>query len=120
MLTEKEMSGMKSLASAILRSGLVDATRGFGADKLGEFAQSEWCEQLCGVVGISWNAYKRELARRVEAFIENSKPKRLRTYKLVEVLKNGKDTRTDKAKRLGEVRFPEHGDVDEVGEISRM
>lgn len=120
MLTEKEMSGMKSLASAILRSGLVDATRGFGADKLGEFAQSEWCEQLCGVVGISWQAYKRELARRVEAFIENSKPKRLRTYKLIEVLRNGKDTRSDKIKKLGKVRFPEHGDFDEVGEISRM
>ena len=84
---------MKSLASAVLRMALVDSMRGY---QLRDFAESEWCEELCGVVGISWVAYKRGLAERMAKYIEDSKPKRLRTYELVKVLKDGKDTRKHK------------------------
>lgn len=90
MLTQRQMIGLKSIASAVLRMALVDSMRGY---QLADFAESEWCEELCGVVGISWVAYKRGLAERMAKCIEDSKPKRLRTYELVEVLKNGKHQR---------------------------
>ena len=89
MLSQNELKGMKSLASAVLRMALVDSMRGY---QLADFAESEWCEELCGVVGISWVAYKRGIAERMSKYIEDSKPKRLRTYELVKVLKDGKDT----------------------------
>lgn len=95
MLSEAEIRGTKNLASAILRSALTDADKGYNPSKLESFASSDWCEALCDIAGISLTAYRRELGRLVERFIFNCKPKRLRTYELVRVLKDGKDTRTD-------------------------
>ena len=90
MLSESEIQGMKNLISAILRSAMRDADAGYPPELLEMFVKSDWCEQLCGAVGISWTAYKRDIAQRVQRYIENSTLRRLQTYKLVEVLKQGK------------------------------
>lgn len=95
MLTENEIQGMKNLVSAILRSALRDADVGYPPEWLEMFARSDWCEELCGAIGISWSAYKREIARRVQKFIEDSTLRRLQTYKLVEVLKKGKGEKNE-------------------------
>lgn len=92
MLTQNELKGMKNLASAVLRMGLVDASRGHDPNKLIAFAEDDWCEDLCMMAGIAVTAYRRELARRLEKWVDSSKLKRLRTYELVRVLKDGKDT----------------------------
>ena len=91
MLTENEVKGVKALASAVLRFALVDANRGFDIEGLWKFSESEWCDSLCGAVGISWVAFRRKMAETLSQYIEHSKPKRLRTYELAEVLRNGKD-----------------------------
>lgn len=83
------------MASAILRSAFKDAETGYSPSKLEEFAMSEWCEMLCDIVGISWSAYRRELGKAVCKFIDECRTRRLKTYELVEVLRNGKDSRTD-------------------------
>ena len=85
--------GLQSIASAVLRMALTDAVRGWNPVMLEEFAESEWCGQLCDVVGISWMAYRRDMADRMNKYIDRSKPKRIRTYELARVLrKDGKDT----------------------------
>lgn len=104
MLSEREILGLKNLVFAILNSGIKDASAGWLPERVMVFAKSEWCEMLCGMAGISWQAYKREISRRIEEFVEQSKVKRLRTYELVEVLKNGKDTRTGQRQGFTEVR----------------
>lgn len=90
MLSESEIQGMKNLISAILRSAMRDADAGYPPEWLEMFVKSDWCEQLCGAVGISWVAYKRDIAQRVQRYIEQSTVRRLQTYKLIEVLKKGK------------------------------
>lgn len=90
MLTEGERRGIKALSSAILRFGLLDAGRGHDMERLRTFAESEWCGDLCQVVGLSWVAYKRKVGELLEKYVERSRPKRLRTYELVEVLRDGK------------------------------
>ena len=92
MLTQNELKGMKNLASAVLRMGLVDASRGYEPNRLISFAEDGWCEDLCAMAGIAVTAYRRELAKRLERWVDSSKLKRLRTYELVKVLKDGKDT----------------------------
>jgi hypothetical protein len=92
MLSEGEMKVMRNLASAVLRMGLVDASRGYEPNRLISFAEDEWCEDLCMMADIAVTAYRRELARRLEKWVDSSKLKRLRTYELVKVLKDGKDT----------------------------
>lgn len=92
MLSQNELKGMRNLASAVLRMGLVDASRGHDPNRLISFAEDGWCEDLCNMAGIAVTAYRRELARRLEKWVDSSKLKRLRTYELVKVLKDGKDT----------------------------
>ena len=92
MLSQNELKGMKNLASAVLRMGLVDASRGYEPNRLISFAEDGWCEDLCAMAGIAVTAYRRELAKRLERWVDSSKLKRLRTYELVKVLKDGKDT----------------------------
>ena len=92
MLSQNELKGMKNLASAVLRMGLVDASRGYEPNRLISFAEDGWCEDLCVMAGIAVTAYRRELAKRLEKWVDSSKLKRLRTYELVRVLKDGKDT----------------------------
>ena len=106
MLSDAEIRGTKNLASAILRSALTDAEKGYCPSKLESFASSEWCEMLCNIVGISLTAYRRELGRLVEEYIFNCKLKRLKTYELVKVLKDGKDTRSDQIEGDGQVPLP--------------
>ena len=106
MLSEREILGLKNLVFAILNSGIKDASAGWLPERVMVFARSEWCEMLCGMVGISWRAYKREISRRIEDFVEQAKIRRLRTYELVEVLKNGKDTRTSQTESCTEI--PRH------------
>lgn len=103
MLSDGEINGMKNYASAILRSALTDASRGYSPAKLEQFAESEWCRSLCDLLNVSCEAYKRELAKRISDYIDQCKPKRIQTYRLVELLKDGKDTGADKAQRIGEV-----------------
>ena len=98
MLSQNEVKGMGNLASAVLRMGLVDAGRGYEPNRLISFAEDGWCEDLCTMAGIAVTAYRRELAKRLEKWVDSSKLKRLRTYELVKVLKDGKDTRQHKDK----------------------
>lgn len=92
MLSEGELRGLKAMASAVLRFALVDAVKGWNPQSVLEFAESDWCNGLCDVVGISWSAYKRGIAERIDRYLERSKPKRIKTYELARVLKDGKDT----------------------------
>ena len=59
MLSENELRGMKNLASAVLRMGLVDASRGHDPNKLIAFAEDDWCEDLCMMADIAFTAYRR-------------------------------------------------------------
>jgi hypothetical protein len=102
MISSCELRGLRNIADAILKSALTDAIKGHeSVGRLEAFAESDWCEQLCEVAYIPIPAYKRELARRIEKNIEDSKPKRLRTHELAGVL--NEDSRTNKAERVGKV-----------------
>ena len=102
MISTCELRGLKNIAHAILRSALYDASKGHDTPaRLEHFAESDWCEQLCEVAHIPIPAYKRELARRIEKNIADSKPRRLQTYRLAEVL--SEDSRADKTSRVGKV-----------------
>lgn len=110
MISSCELRGLRNVADAILRSALTDATKGHeSVGRLEAFAESDWCEQLCEVANISCPAYKRELARRIEKNIEDSKPKRLRTHELAGVL--NENSRANKAKRVGKVHKAEQRDA---------
>ena len=115
MMSEAEIRGTKNLASAILRSALSDAEKGYSPALLESFATSDWCEALCSIVNISWVAYKRELAKKVADHIEKCRLKRLKTYELIGVLKYGKDTRTDQTSGTAELSDVEQSNVGEVG-----
>ena len=102
MISVSELRGLRNVAYAILKSALSDASKGHDSPaRLEEFAESDWCSQICDVANIAITAYKRELARRIEKNIENSKPRRIRTHELAEVL--NEDTRANSAQRLGKV-----------------
>ena len=118
MISEAEIRGMKNLASAILRSALSDAEKGYSYVLLESFATSEWCEALCGIVNISWVAYKRELAKKVTEHIEKCRLKRLKTYELIGVLKYGKNTRTDQTSGIAKLSNIEQSNVGEMGKQS--
>lgn len=89
MLTEKDVRGLKTICHAILLSGLKDAKEIKHHTELQVFLESDWCEYLCSLVNISYRLYKEKLVERMKKTIEDSKPKRLKTYRLVAVLKGG-------------------------------
>lgn len=98
MLSEGEIRGARNLAVAILNSAFKDAEAGYSPSKIEDFAMSEWCEMLCNIVGIPWTAYRRELGKIVCRYIEDCRTRRLKTYELIKVLKDGKSTGADKTK----------------------
>lgn len=85
------MKGYKNLCHAILLSAIKDARHLKEHDDLREFLGSPLCEGLCLASNVDLTAYRKEVARRMERAVEKSSPKRLKTYKLAEVLHVGKN-----------------------------
>ena len=90
---------MKNLCWAVLWQTLKDSKKGYDIENIKEFAMSDWCELICDCVSFPVVLYRQELAHRIGVGIDSLKPKRIQTYKLAEVLRNGKDSR----KRQGQI-----------------
>lgn len=89
MLTEGERRGYRNLCHSVLISAIKDAKVLKEHDDIQRFLESNWCESLCLMGSVDATAYRKEVARRMAVAIERSSPKRLKTYKLVEVLHDG-------------------------------
>lgn len=90
MLTEKERRAYKGLCHAVLISAIKDAKVLKEHENIRRFLESNWCESMCLMGSVDASAYRKEVARRMAVAIERSSPKRLKTYKLAEVLHDGK------------------------------
>ena len=90
LITENERKAYKALCHAILISAIRDAKVLSEHAGIRRFIESDWCEAMCMMGGIDTSAYRKEVARRMAIAVERSSPRRLQTYKLVEVLQDGK------------------------------
>ena len=90
MLSEKERRAYRGLCHAVLLSAIKDAKVLKEHNGIQQFLESNWCESLCLMGSVDATAYRKEVARRMAVAIERSSPKRLKTYRLAEVLHDGK------------------------------
>lgn len=80
----------RNLCHAVLIMAIKDTKTIKEHEGLREFLDSEWCEQLCLMGNVDVMSYRKEVARRMVDAVQKSKAKRLKTYRLVEVLHGGK------------------------------